>query len=161
MFVSAGRCAVGVPASFQGFCFPSPAGVYHAAAAAEAVPALRVPAGQRKVLAPRLPPGHGHPDGISECFGLCCGVEEGWARPEPCHVVCWYGLCAVCAALASLCFLNSYVFKRQFKNTKQQQQKATPLIFCGATPVAVASSSVGHKGVWSSFVGGSQNCREE
>lgn len=42
----AGRRSVGVPASFQGFCFPPPAGVYHAAAAAEAVPALRVPARQ-------------------------------------------------------------------------------------------------------------------
>lgn len=46
VFVSAGRGAVGVPASFQGFRFPPPAGLYHAAAAAEAVPALRVPAGQ-------------------------------------------------------------------------------------------------------------------
>lgn len=46
VFVSAGRRAVGVPASFQGFRFPPPAGVYHAAAAAEAVPALRVPARQ-------------------------------------------------------------------------------------------------------------------
>lgn len=46
MFVPAGRGPVGVPASFQGFCFPPPAGVDHAAAAAEAVPALRVPAGQ-------------------------------------------------------------------------------------------------------------------
>lgn len=46
VFVSAGRRAVGVPASFQGFCFPPPAGVYHATAAAEAIPALRVPARQ-------------------------------------------------------------------------------------------------------------------
>ena len=46
VFVSAGCRAVGVPASFQGFRFPSPAGVYNAAAAAEAVSALRVPAGQ-------------------------------------------------------------------------------------------------------------------
>lgn len=46
VFVFAGRRAVGVPASFQGFCVPPPAGVDDAAAAAEAVPALRVPAGQ-------------------------------------------------------------------------------------------------------------------
>lgn len=46
VFVFAGRGAVGVPASFQGFCVPPPAGVDHAAAAAAAVPALRVPAGQ-------------------------------------------------------------------------------------------------------------------
>lgn len=46
VFVSAGRRAVGVPASFQGFRFPPPTRVYHAATAAEAVPALRVPARQ-------------------------------------------------------------------------------------------------------------------
>lgn len=44
--VSTGRRTAGVPAPFQGLRFAPPARVHHAAAAEEAVPAVRVPAGQ-------------------------------------------------------------------------------------------------------------------
>lgn len=44
--VSTGRRTAGVPAPFQGLRFAPPARVHHAAAAEEAVPAVRVPARQ-------------------------------------------------------------------------------------------------------------------